>query len=92
MLTVLTFQDNELEAKQLAIDKPSKKMLQFMQKHYSLKKLVDQGNNFVIFEEFFDTPGNMLYTQYTIIAINTHKSHIFNCFIYYNFRIYTTKR
>jgi alpha-tubulin N-acetyltransferase 1 len=33
-------------------------MLQFMQKHYSLKKLVDQGNNFVIFEEFFDTPGN----------------------------------
>lgn len=29
-----------------------------MQKHYSLKKLVDQGNNFVIFEEFFDTPGN----------------------------------
>ncbi|XP_025414955.1 alpha-tubulin N-acetyltransferase 1-like [Sipha flava] len=51
--------DNELEAKHIAIDKPSKKMLQFMQKHYSLKKLVDQGNNFVIFEEFFDTPGFM---------------------------------
>lgn len=49
-----------MEAKQLAIDRPSKKMLQFMQKHYSLKKLVDQGNNFVIFEEFFDTPGKLL--------------------------------
>lgn len=46
-----------MEAKHLAIDRPSKKMLQFMQKHYSLKKLVDQGNNFVIFEEFFDNPG-----------------------------------
>lgn len=57
MLNFNRFQDNELEAKQLAIDRPSKKMLQFMQKHYSLKKLVDQGNNFVIFEEFFDTPG-----------------------------------
>lgn len=31
-----------------------------MQKYYSLKKLVDQGNNFVIFEEFFDTPGNIV--------------------------------
>jgi len=29
-----------------------------MQKHYSLKKIIDQGNNFVIFEEFFETPGN----------------------------------
>lgn len=25
-----------------------------MWKHYQLSKLVDQGNNFVIFEEFFD--------------------------------------
>ncbi|XP_050537334.1 alpha-tubulin N-acetyltransferase 1-like isoform X2 [Daktulosphaira vitifoliae] len=49
--------DNELEAKRLAIDRPSKKMLQFMVKHFKLKKPVDQGNNFVIFEEFFDTPG-----------------------------------
>lgn len=31
-----------------------------MQKYYSLKKLVDQGNNFVIFEEFFDIPGIVL--------------------------------
>lgn len=25
-----------------------------MWKHYQLSKLVNQGNNFVIFEEFFD--------------------------------------
>jgi len=46
-------------------------MLQFMQKHYSLKKLVDQGNNFVIFEEFFDTPGN-----------NTLSLIYYNCYYY----------
>jgi len=47
-------QDIDLEAKHLAIDKPTKKLLQFMWKHYQLSKLVNQGNNFVIYEEFFD--------------------------------------
>lgn len=47
-------QDINLEAKHLAIDKPTKKLLQFMWKHYQLSKLVNQGNNFVIYEEFFD--------------------------------------
>ncbi|XP_050441424.1 alpha-tubulin N-acetyltransferase 1-like [Adelges cooleyi] len=46
--------DTDMEAKHLAIDKPTKKLLQFMWKHYSLSKLVNQGNNFVIFEEFFN--------------------------------------
>ncbi|XP_025198676.1 alpha-tubulin N-acetyltransferase 1-like isoform X1 [Melanaphis sacchari] len=50
-------QDVGLEAKHLAIDKPTKKLLQFMWKHFQLSKLVNQGNNFVIFEEFFqNTP------------------------------------
>ncbi|XP_025410930.1 alpha-tubulin N-acetyltransferase 1-like [Sipha flava] len=47
-------QDIDLEAKHLAIDKPTKKLMQFMWKHFQLSKLVNQGNNFVIFEEFFD--------------------------------------
>lgn len=47
-------QDINLDAKNLAIDKPTKKLLQFMWKHFKLSKLVNQGNNFVIFEEFFD--------------------------------------
>jgi alpha-tubulin N-acetyltransferase 1 len=47
-------QDVQLEAKNLAIDKPTNKLLQFMWKHYQLSKLVNQGNNFVIFEEFFN--------------------------------------
>lgn len=55
-------------------------MLQFMQKHYSLKKLVDQGNNFVIFEEFFDTPGN---NTLNVIYFN-------NCYYYAIMAIYIT--
>jgi len=47
-------QDINLEAKHLAIDKPTDKLLQFMWKHFQLSKLVNQGNNFVIYEEFFD--------------------------------------
>ncbi|XP_029347133.1 alpha-tubulin N-acetyltransferase 1 [Acyrthosiphon pisum] len=46
-------QDIGLEAKHLAIDKPTDKLLQFMWKHFQLSKLVNQENNFVIFEEFF---------------------------------------
>jgi len=49
-----------------------------MQKHYSLKKLVDQGNNFVIFEEFFDTPGNnRLSLMYYNCYYYGHLYHIF---------------
>ncbi|KAL4143844.1 hypothetical protein QTP88_006107 [Uroleucon formosanum] len=46
-------QNTGLEAKNLAIDKPTKKLFQFMWKHFQLSKSVNQGNNFVIFEEFF---------------------------------------
>ncbi|XP_050435795.1 alpha-tubulin N-acetyltransferase 1-like isoform X2 [Adelges cooleyi] len=49
--------ENRVQAKQLAIDQPTNKLLQFMWKHFGLSKLVNQGNNFVIFEEFFDTPA-----------------------------------
>lgn len=31
-----------------------------MWKHYQLSKLVNQGNNFVIFEEFFDEACEIL--------------------------------
>ncbi|XP_050420108.1 alpha-tubulin N-acetyltransferase 1-like isoform X2 [Adelges cooleyi] len=50
--------DTNLQAKNLAIDKPTGKLLQFMWKHFQLSKLVNQGNNFVIFEEFFQHSTN----------------------------------
>jgi len=41
----------------LAVDQPTNKLLQFLWKYFNLSKLVNQGNNFVIFEEFFENDG-----------------------------------
>jgi len=50
--------DNQIQAKQLAVDQPTNKLLQFLWKYFNLSKLVNQGNNFVIFEEFFENDGD----------------------------------
>ncbi|XP_019685731.1 alpha-tubulin N-acetyltransferase 1 isoform X3 [Felis catus] len=42
-----------VEPHQLAIDRPSQKLLKFLNKHYNLETTVPQVNNFVIFEGFF---------------------------------------
>lgn len=47
--------DNKIQARQLAVDQPTNKLLQFLWKYFNLSKLVNQGNNFVIFEEFFES-------------------------------------
>ncbi|XP_059558141.1 alpha-tubulin N-acetyltransferase 1 isoform X2 [Myotis daubentonii] len=46
-------QKERVEPHQLAIDRPSPKLLRFLNKHYSLETTVPQVNNFVIFEGFF---------------------------------------
>lgn len=43
-----------LEAKNLAINRPSTKLLQFMWKHYQLSELIYQGNDIVIFNDYFN--------------------------------------
>lgn len=50
--------DNQIQASQLAVDQPTNKLLQFLWKYFNLSKLVNQGNNFVIFEEFFETSSD----------------------------------
>lgn len=37
----------------LAIDRPSSKFLSFLQRHYDLRNVIPQVNNFVVFEGFF---------------------------------------
>ncbi|XP_050537338.1 alpha-tubulin N-acetyltransferase 1-like isoform X2 [Daktulosphaira vitifoliae] len=61
-ITLLNYmlKDNQIQAKKLAIDQPTNKLLQFMWKHFHLSKLVNQGNNFVIYEEFFDSSNDTL--------------------------------
>ncbi|EDX02065.1 alpha-tubulin N-acetyltransferase 2 [Drosophila yakuba] len=39
-----------------SVDRPSKKLLAFMGKHYGLVRTIPQGNNFVLYEGFFDDP------------------------------------
>lgn len=53
----ILFKDNKIQARQLAVDQPTNKLLQFLWKYFNLSKLVNQGNNFVIFEEFFENEG-----------------------------------
>lgn len=53
-------QDNQIQARQLAIDQPTNKLMQFLWKYFNLSKLVNQGNNFVIYEDFFENDGNVI--------------------------------
>lgn len=39
---------------QLAIDRPSEKLLSFMKRHFGLQSYTAQTNNFVVYHEFFD--------------------------------------
>jgi len=43
-----------LRPAQLGYDRPSKKFLAFLAKHYGLKKYQEQNNNFVVFDAFYE--------------------------------------
>ena len=52
-LFFILFQDQSINPKHIAIDKPSFKFSSFLNKYYNLKAVVPQVNNFVVFEGFF---------------------------------------
>lgn len=56
---VFFFQEQNINPKHLAIDKPSFKFSSFLNKHYNLKAVVTQVNNFVVFEGFFNGRTDM---------------------------------
>jgi len=45
------------DAKSLAYDRPSPKMLPFLKRHFGLADYVEQPNNFVIYDSFFGKDG-----------------------------------
>ncbi|XP_042303281.1 alpha-tubulin N-acetyltransferase 1 isoform X2 [Sceloporus undulatus] len=47
-------QRERVEPHQLAIDRPSEKLLSFLRKHYCLSDTIPQVNNFVVFQGFFN--------------------------------------
>jgi alpha-tubulin N-acetyltransferase 1 len=57
-----------LHPKNFAYDRPSSKLLAFLNKYYNLSSYVKQNNNYVVFNEFFEeklenTPKNNLNKQ-----------------------------
>ena len=48
------FQDQDIQPKFMAIDRPSPKLLAFLRKYYELSATIPQVNNYVIFEGFFN--------------------------------------
>ncbi|XP_058456967.1 alpha-tubulin N-acetyltransferase [Malaya genurostris] len=50
--------EEHIEPAEMAIDRPSEKLLGFLQKHYGLYKKIPQMNNFVVYEGFFTSNQN----------------------------------
>ena len=47
-------QDQNLEMKNVPIDKPSPLCLNFMNKHFGLREFVEQPNNYVVFDQYWE--------------------------------------
>ena len=50
----LMLQQEGATPEKLAYDRPSEKLLGFMQKHFGLAKYVPQNNNFVIYDQYWE--------------------------------------
>ena len=46
------------QAEKLAYDRPSDKLLAFLRKHYKLAGYIPQNNNFVVYNQYFETNPN----------------------------------
>ncbi|EAY00383.1 C6orf134 protein, putative [Trichomonas vaginalis G3] len=52
-----------VEPQQIAIDRPSPLCLSFMKKHFGLSEYVPQTNNFVVFNQYFETKETPSYPK-----------------------------
>lgn len=50
--------EEKIQPAEMAIDRPSEKLLGFLQKHYGLYNKIPQMNNFVVYEGFFSSKHN----------------------------------
>ena len=56
--------------KEIAYDKPNDKLLNFLQKYFNLANFIQQNNNYVVFDEFFNyIANNLTYDNSTNRAI-----------------------
>ena len=69
---------------ELAYDRPSNKFLNFLNKYFGLNNYIQQNNNYVVFDEFFDVissnNNNITYDNDTNRAINRLNNNNINNF------------
>jgi hypothetical protein len=58
---------------QLAFDRPSAKLLPFMQRHFQLVTYTPQSNHFVLFHEYFKDPANTAATRTKTVSCSAER-------------------
>lgn len=56
----------------LAYDRPSTKLLSFLNRHYQLNNFVPQNNNFVVFDDYWNTANMQHSTQQQNVSNSSH--------------------
>lgn len=51
-------ENESIEPRMLGYDRPSPKLLNFLSKYYNLNDYIEQNNNYVIFNDYFDYPND----------------------------------
>ncbi len=75
-------QEENIEPRSLAIDRPSHKFINFLQKHYGLKTTIPQVNNFVVFEGFFSSyRGTCVFVRYLAWQSQTFPKKVEFCVV-----------
>lgn len=64
-------QQERLEPRLLAIDRPSPKFLKFLSKYYNLNDFVAQSNNFVVFNRYFESQEGTATCSNAIVPLST---------------------
>jgi hypothetical protein len=54
----------KLEAKKLGYDRPSNKLVRFLEKNFNLVEYIPQNNNFVVYNDYFEN------TEFNIKVVN----------------------
>jgi alpha-tubulin N-acetyltransferase 1 len=60
----------------LAIDYPTEKSVKFLKKHYNLKNPNYQGNNYVIFEGFFNNRSGVNRRNTSLNGFNSYSANV----------------
>ncbi|XP_037725452.1 alpha-tubulin N-acetyltransferase 2 [Drosophila subpulchrella] len=58
-----------------SVDRPSAKLLAFLGKHYGLVSTIPQGNNFVLYEGFFEDPHAKIVSARSRVPVGRSRSH-----------------